>query len=101
MDAAVAGRLVWCCTKCGAIYRSDFPRCPNDGAEVLASNRDPLVGTTLEHYRIDALIGEGAMGRVYRASHTLLSAKHYAVKVLIGDFAITASSRLRFAKEAE
>jgi serine/threonine-protein kinase len=101
MEAAVAGHLVWCCTECGAIYRSDFPRCPNDGAEVIAASRDPLVGSTVDSYVIEALIGEGAMGRVYRAHHRHLHDRRYALKVLIGDLAVTASSRIRFEKEAE
>ena len=101
MQAAVAGHLVWCCTECGAIYRSDFPRCPNDGAEVIAASRDPLVGSTVDNYVIEDLIGEGAMGRVYRAHHRHLHDRRYALKVLIGDLAVTASNRIRFEKEAE
>ncbi|HEV7556719.1 MAG TPA: serine/threonine-protein kinase, partial [Kofleriaceae bacterium] len=101
MEAAVAGHLVWCCTECGAIYRSDFPRCPNDGAEVIAASRDPLVGSTVDNYVIEDLIGEGAMGRVYRAHHRHLHDRRYALKVLIGDLAVTASNRIRFEKEAE
>ena len=33
---------VWCCTKCGAIYHKDFPRCPSDGAEIVLTPGDPL-----------------------------------------------------------
>ena len=31
-----------------------------------------MIGRTLDHYRIDALIGEGGMGVVYRAFDTHL-----------------------------
>lgn len=92
---------VWCCTSCGAVYHKDFPRCPNDGAEVQLAERDPLLDRTFGHYVIDRLIGEGGMGRVYAAHHATLSAKRYAIKVLLGDVAATSSMRRRFAKEAE
>ena len=43
---------------------------------------DPLLGQVLdERYRIEALIGEGGMGRVYRAWHLELRAPR-AVKVM-------------------
>lgn len=92
---------VWCCTSCGAVYHKDFPRCPNDGAEVQLAERDPLLDRTFGHYVVDRLIGEGGMGRVYAAHHATLSAKRYAIKVLLGDVAATSSMRRRFAKEAE
>jgi len=62
---------------------------------------DPLVGTDVSHYRVDAFIGGGAMGRVYRAHHTLLHHKQIALKVLRGDLAATMAMRLRFTQEAE
>src|SRR5512147_1399636 len=64
---------VRCCSRCRAIYRSDYLRCPTDGAEITMHDGDPLIGTTLgEHYVIEACVGEGAMGRVYRARHLRL-----------------------------
>lgn len=92
---------VWCCTSCGAVYHKDFPRCPNDGAEVHLAQRDPLLDQSIGHYVIDRLVGEGGMGRVYAAHHATLPAKRYAIKVLLGDVAATSSMRRRFAKEAE
>ena len=92
---------MWCCSKCGAVYHKDFPRCPNDGAEVVLSLRDPLLDQHIGHYAIDRLIGEGGMGRVYAAHHTSLPAMRYAIKVLLGDVAATSSMRRRFAMEAE
>jgi serine/threonine-protein kinase len=63
---------------------------------------DALLGRTIgEHYVIEQAIGEGAMGRVYRARHALLSHKHYAVKVLFGDVATSAAMRVRFTREAQ
>ena len=63
---------------------------------------DPLLGSTLgDRYVIEALIGEGAMGRVYRARHRVFGNQRYAVKVLIGDLAATSTMRIRFAREAQ
>ena len=91
-----------CCTACRAIYRADYRCCPTDGSTLVVADSDPLIGTTIaEHYAIDALLGEGAMGRVYRAHHARLRHKHYAIKVLIGDLAASAEMRMRFAQEAE
>jgi eukaryotic-like serine/threonine-protein kinase len=91
-----------CCNTCGASYRTDFGRCPLDGGEVVVADSDPLVGATLGgHYVIEALIGVGAMGRVYRAHHVRLLNKRYAVKVLYGELTASATMRMRFAHEAE
>ncbi|MBL8619963.1 MAG: serine/threonine protein kinase, partial [Myxococcales bacterium] len=89
------------CATCGAIYRKSFARCPSDGGEIVVVHADPLIGRTVGNFAIDELIGEGAMGRVYRAHHARLAAKRYALKVLHGDHASDATMRMRFAKEAE
>ena len=96
-----AAQAVWCCSTCGAIYHKDFPRCPNDGGEVVVSATDPMLGKTIGRYVIDRFVGEGGMGRVYEAHHATLSNKRYAIKVLLGDAGATPSMRKRFAKEAE
>jgi serine/threonine-protein kinase len=100
-DAAIPQPRL-CCSVCRAIYRSDFLRCPTDGTALEPCIEDPIVGTTIgEHYVIDACVGEGAMGRVYRSHHARLERRQFAVKVLLGDLAATIAMRLRFAQEAE
>ncbi|HEU4732237.1 MAG TPA: protein kinase [Kofleriaceae bacterium] len=94
-------RAVWCCSTCGAIYHKDFPRCPADGAEVVMSERDPMIGGVIGHYTIERLIGEGGMGRVYLAHHMNLPNKRYAFKVLLGDHSASPMMRARFTREAE
>jgi serine/threonine-protein kinase len=84
------------------MYRTDFSRCPIDGGEIETVTMDPLIGQTIaEHYTIERLLGEGAMGRVYRAHHARLVNKGFALKILLGDLAASATMRMRFAKEAE
>jgi serine/threonine protein kinase/sugar lactone lactonase YvrE len=57
------------------------------------------VGTQLGPYRVEALLGEGGGGRVYRALDTKLN-RPVAVKVLSDDLADPAARR-RFQKEAQ
>jgi eukaryotic-like serine/threonine-protein kinase len=94
-------KAVWSCSACGAIYHKDFPRCPTDGAEVVMSERDPLLGSRVGPYTIDQLIAEGGMGRVYLAHHTGQPRRRYALKVLLGDHAASLAMRARFTREAE
>lgn len=91
-----------CCVMCGALYRTDFNRCPTDGGLIREVDRDPLLGAVLnDTYIIEDVLGEGSTGRVYRANHSRLVNKQYAVKVLVGDVAASQVMRLRFAQEAE
>jgi len=61
---------------------------------------DALLGTTLAgRYRITGLLGEGGMGRVYRAEHLRLG-RVLAIKVLAVDRGVP-RAEARFALEAE
>ncbi|MEZ4363590.1 MAG: protein kinase [Kofleriaceae bacterium] len=65
-------------------------------------DRDPLLGATIsEHYTIDACIAYGATSMVYRAHHSRLTRRAFAIKVLLGDHIASAATRIRFAQEAE
>ena len=58
------------------------------------------MGTTLaDRYRIDALIGEGGMGRVYSAEHVLMR-KRLAIKVLHRELTTMTEVVARFEREA-
>ncbi len=61
---------------------------------------DPLVGTVLHGYQIQALLGAGAVARVYRARHLVLE-HQYAVKVLYGASATHERARERLRREAQ
>ncbi len=59
-----------------------------------------LVGQTIGgRYRIDRLLGEGGMGAVYEAEHTLMH-KRVAVKVLHAEMSLMSEVVARFEREA-
>jgi serine/threonine-protein kinase len=61
---------------------------------------DPLIGSTLlGRYRITAQIGQGGMGAVYEAEHTLIG-KRVAVKVLLDHYARKDAVVARLEQEA-
>jgi serine/threonine-protein kinase len=89
------------CPHCHAAFRGNYTRCMRDGIPLVRTADDPLIGMTLaERYVIEALVGEGAMGLVYRAHHARLS-RLFALKLMFGDVAADPSMRLRFAHEAD
>jgi serine/threonine protein kinase len=59
-----------------------------------------LIGRQLENYRIDALLGQGGMGAVYRAYDVNL-ARPVALKIMHGQFASQPEFQQRFLQEAQ
>ncbi len=59
---------------------------------------DELVGTRIGEYHVDALIGVGGMGRVYKT--TCRDGSRVALKIIKSDFARDETFRRRFKREA-
>jgi serine/threonine-protein kinase len=91
------------CPQCNARYPKEFRVCPQDATPLEeASEEDPLIGAVVANtYHIVRLIGEGGMGRVYEATHTRLTNRKLAVKLLHDDMARQAEILTRFEREAE
>jgi serine/threonine protein kinase len=90
-----------------AVDDASSPRTPetvpvSEEKSAVSASHDDLVGKKLNGtYVIDAVLGEGGMGRVYRARHTRILAKEFAIKVLRQEFARNAEVVARFRREAE
>jgi serine/threonine protein kinase len=59
-----------------------------------------MTAQTIAHYRIQAKIGAGGMGEVYRATDTRLN-RDVAIKVLPEAFAVDATRMVRLEREAK
>jgi serine/threonine-protein kinase len=81
--------------------------CPEDATPLQADSTmavavpvDPLLGRLLDgKYRLDERLGEGGMGRVYRATHLLIE-RTVAVKVLNSNLVTDEEAKERFRREA-
>ena len=97
------------CPICKADYRAGEVFCPTDAARLVTPSQmsspsvegaDPLVGLRFDKYRIIERIGEGGMGLVYQAEHTVIE-KRVAMKVLREDFSKRPEVVERFRQEAK
>jgi serine/threonine-protein kinase len=63
---------------------------------------DELIGVTLlDSYKVERVLGEGGMGRIYLANHTRIAEKRFAVKVLRPELVSSPHIRARFDREVE
>src|SRR5687767_209564 len=96
------------CPICGQQYPLEVKVCPEDKSPLQADATiadaapvDPLIGFTLDDkYRIEARLGIGGMGTVYRARHLLID-RAVAVKVLSQRFVEDEAAQMRFRREAK
>jgi eukaryotic-like serine/threonine-protein kinase len=77
-----------------------FASDPSDSFVGITDDATLPIGSTLGNYTVRGLIGQGAMGAVYRAEHTLLK-KRVALKVLARSLVSNVDARRRFLREAE
>jgi serine/threonine-protein kinase len=88
------------CTACKAKYEDSVTFCSVDG-EVLEADPSSIVNTLLDgQYQMEALLGKGGMGAVYRARHILLGDR-VAIKVLPPEVRTNAEWLRRFRREGQ
>ncbi|WAS91894.1 serine/threonine-protein kinase [Nannocystis punicea] len=93
------------CPSCGERFPSSFRVCPRDAVELQpleVADDDPYIGVVLSgQYRIERLIAEGGMARVYEAQHVRLPGRVFALKVLHRPLVRDSDVMMRFRREAE
>src|SRR5215204_7509 len=88
------------CTACKAKYEDSVTFCSIDG-EVLEADPASIVDTVLDgQYQMEALLGKGGMGAVYRARHILLGDR-VAIKILPAEVRTNAEWLRRFRREGQ
>src|SRR5258707_2870798 len=88
------------CSSCNEKYDDSLSFCPTDG-EVLEEDPSALTGKVLDgQYQIEALLGKGGMGAVFRARHILLGDR-VAIKVLPPEMRNNAEWLRRFRREGQ
>jgi serine/threonine protein kinase len=89
------------CGGCGARFSASVDFCPNDGTPLEAIGEDKYLGKELlGQFRIEAKIGSGGMGVVYRAHQRNVERK-VAIKVLHEDLTRDPDAVRRFQREAQ
>ena len=88
------------CTTCNEKFDDSLSFCPTDG-EVLEEDPSALIGNVLDgQYQIEALLGKGGMGAVYRARHILLGDR-VAIKLLPPEMRSNTEWLRRFQREGQ
>jgi serine/threonine protein kinase len=88
------------CPQCFSPYVSDVEFCGLDGARLVVTDVDPLIGKTLDRYEILERLGHGGMSVVYRARHQVIG-HEYALKLPYGEVALDRHFSERLRREAQ
>jgi serine/threonine-protein kinase len=96
LPGAVSASLDWSDAKISEISNHETED------EILEDEEeDPYMGATIsDRYIIDGVLGEGGMGRVYRAKHKVIG-KTVAIKILHSELARDKAAVGRFVREAQ
>jgi len=89
------------CPVCDGVYADANAFCPNDGSTLLTDRpSEDLVGSVIaDRYRVERLLGEGGMGKVYLARHVRLP-QQAAIKVMNATASHDEGAVARFNREA-
>jgi serine/threonine-protein kinase len=88
------------CSTCNQKFDDTLSFCPTDG-EVLEEDPSAMIGNVLDgQYQIEALLGKGGMGAVYRARHILLGDR-VAIKLLPPEMRSNTEWLRRFQREGQ
>src|SRR5882672_1016390 len=88
------------CSTCNEKFDDSLSFCPKDG-EVLEEDPSEMIGSVLDgQYQIEALLGKGGMGAVYRARHILLGDR-VAIKLLPPEMRSNTEWLRRFQREGQ
>ena len=70
------------CLRCNQYFQDEVKLCPTDRVALEFVGKDPLIGALINNrFAVDAVIGKGASGIVYKASRLIMGGK-VAIKVL-------------------
>jgi tRNA A-37 threonylcarbamoyl transferase component Bud32 len=94
--ASLPGRAFEECPQCGACYETGTAKCEEEGTalSLVASPR-----LLVERYRLEKRLGQGGMGKVYRATDISLD-RTVAVKMLRDEFFSDQQALERFRRES-
>jgi serine/threonine-protein kinase len=93
------------CPTCSQCFSGDARFCPFDGeplqfAEGQGHESDSLAGQIIDgRYEVEAVLGQGGMGKVYAVSHRALG-KRFALKMMRPELAEQGDLAARFIQEA-
>ncbi|MBI1271878.1 protein kinase [bacterium] len=89
------------CINCNQYFGTEIEKCTSCELPLTPISNDLARGEVIgEKYAIEALIGDGGMSKVYRASHKLMKRK-VAIKMLHAGLVGQTATLTRFKKEAE
>jgi len=86
---------------CGNEFPGNLELCPDDGTLLTPIGKEPRVGDIIaDRYEIMGILGDGGMGKVYKARHNLMK-RVVAIKMLLPHLVQSGPALKRFQQEAQ